>query len=160
MSTDTIEFAFLIDRQEWVPLVIDWWATKWRDRMSSDLERDAEFLRNSLKKDDFPIHIVATRDGEPVGSAALKFRELPDLFPQHQFWLGSVFTAPAQRGQGIASALCNRIIEIARERGHPHLFLQTENLGGGLYRKLGWQPITEFSYRDQQTLLMKKMLDS
>jgi len=159
MSTESLKFEYLADHAELVPLIIQWWATVWGDRMGPDLGRVAAQLHKSLGKDEFPIHIIATQDGEPVGSAALKLQELPELFPDYRYWLGSVFVAESHRGQGIASALSRRVVEMAREGELPHLYLQTVNLGGGLYNKLGWKPLQQFSYRNEQTLLMFKQLD-
>ncbi|MEQ8954583.1 MAG: GNAT family N-acetyltransferase [Gammaproteobacteria bacterium] len=158
MNADSLNFKYLADHEEWVPQVIDWWATVWGDRMGPDLSRDADHLRKSLNKDNFPIHIVATCGGEPVGTAALKLRELPELFPDCHYWLGSVFVIESHRAHGFATALSQRIVEIAREGELPHLYLQTVNLSGGLYRQLGWEAQQQFIYRGEQTLLMKKTL--
>ena len=72
--------------------------------------------------------------------------------------LGSVFVDEQHRGNSIASKLSKRIVELAKEKGLPHLYLQTIDLRGGLYAKLGWEPIREFNYKEEQTLLMLKKL--
>ncbi len=160
LTTDKmqIQFEYLADHPECVPLVIDWWRTVWSDRIGSDLARASEQLRSSLSRDELPINILAMLHERPVGTAALKLQEVEDLFPDKQYWLGSVFVDKTYRGVGIASALCMKIVQLAEQKGVPHLYLQTLDLDGGLYGKLGWKPVQLFNVRDEDTLLMIRKL--
>ena len=151
-----IKFEYLIDRPQDVPLVIHWWHSVWADRMGSDLDKATEQLRSSLGKSDLPVHILATLEGEPVGTATLKLQEQEKRFPDKHFWLGGVFVAQEHRGGNIASELSMEVVAMAQSRGIPHLYLQTVNLSGGLYTKLGWQRLMQFDDAGQQTLLMRK----
>ena len=153
-----MEFEYLADRPQDVSKVIAWWRTEWGSRMGSDIKSLETQLRKSLSKSELPIHIIATIDGNAVGTAALKLQEVAELFPDNQYWLGSVFVDEQHRGNSIASKLSKRIVELAKEKGLPHLYLQTIDLRGGLYAKLGWEPIREFNYKEEQTLLMLKKL--
>lgn len=153
-----MQFKFLADYPEHVDTVVDWWYTAWADRLGEDRERVCRQLRESLGRQDLPIHILAMSGSTPLGSAALKLQELGDLFPDKQYWLGSVFVDPAYRGDGIASSLTMKIVELAQERRLPHLYLQTVNLSGGLYTKLGWEAQQQFDYRGEATLLMLRQL--
>ena len=153
-----IEFEYLADRPEDTPLVVLWWYSVWADRMVPNLEKNVEQLAASLSKDDLPIHILAMADGVPVGTAALKLQEVGDLFPDKQYWLGSVYVAEHLRGMKIASKLSLKIVEIAQGWGLPHLYLQTQNLQGGLYTGLGWEPIEQFRFKHEDALLMRKEL--
>lgn len=153
-----VQFEFLSDRPEDVPLVIEWWQSVWADRIGPDGENVNEQLRASLSKQELPIHILATLHGKPIGIAALKLQELAELFPDKQYWLGSVFVVEEYRGYRFASALSQKIVEMARKQSLPHLYLQTLNLDGGLYAKLGWQPLQQFNYKDEEILLMVKQL--
>lgn len=155
-----LQFEFLADRSELVPQVISWWHTVWADRMGSDLERASEQLRASLSKDTLPIHLLVSHNGEAIGSAALKEQELEELFPDNKYWLGSVFVAEKHRGGGVASAITLEIVKLARAMELPHLYLQTLDLDGGLYSRLGWIPLQQFDFKQQQTLLMKKELQT
>jgi len=152
------EFEYLADRPEDVPLVIDWWRTVWADRMGSDIELARDQLRNSLSKTNLPIHILATLAGIPVGTAALKQHELTDVFPDYHYWLGSVFVKEDVRDGEIASEMSLHIVEMAKQLHLPHLYLQTLDLGGGLYSKLGWESVTVFTHMDEQALLMLRIL--
>jgi len=153
-----LKFEFLADRPQDVPLVIDWWRTVWADRMGSDIELARDQLRSSLSKTELPIHILAMLDGAPVGTAALKQHELADVFPDYHYWLGSVFVKDGVRGTQIASQMSLYILELAERLHLPHLYLQTIRLNGGLYSKLGWEPVTEFTHMDEHALLMFRTL--
>ena len=155
-----LEFEYLADRPDAVPLVIDWWRTVWADRMGDDIGLAREQLRSSLSKTELPIHIIAMLDGRPVGTAALKKQEIVEVFPDYQYWLGSVFVEQGSRGGQIASQMSLHVVEMARTLGFPHLYLQTINLSGGLYSKLGWEAVAEFSHMDEHALLMLKKLSS
>lgn len=126
--------------------------------MGSDIDLSIEQLSSSLGKTEFPIHILALDDDVPVGTAALKRQELPELFPDYHYWLGSVFVEEGSRGKDFASMLSIEISDIARSMGLPHLYLQTVSLDGGLYAKLGWKPLKEFTHMDEHALLMLKEL--
>ena len=149
-----VQFSYLADQPELVPQIIRWWHTVWTDRMGSDFSSLEQQLADSLSKTEFPIHIIASVDDEPVAVAALKRQELEELFPDKQHWLSSVYVDENWRGRQLGSRIAARAIELAREKGLPHLYLQTQNLSGGLYTKLGWQPIEQLSVRGDPTLLM------
>ncbi len=153
-----LEFHYLADRPEDVPLVIDWWRTIWADRMGNDIELAKEQLRTSLSKTELPIHILATVDGIPVGTGALKQHELAEVFPDYHYWLGSIFVEQRWRNGEIASMMSLHIADMAKQMQLPHLYLQTINPTGGLYSKLGWQPVREFTHMGERALLMFRSL--
>lgn len=152
-----IKFEYLADRPADVATVIDWWYSVWADRMGSK-ENAVRQLAASLGKEDLPIHMLATQGGKAIGTAALKNQELAELYPDRQYWLGSVYVDQAHRGGKLASQLSEHIAELARQRGLPHLHLQTINTSGGLYARLGWKAVEEFDYRGERTLLMIRKL--
>jgi GNAT superfamily N-acetyltransferase len=127
--------------------------------MGSDMRKLTREFRATLYRNRLPLNIVAVSDGRIIGTAALKDNEMLDVFPENRFWMGSVFVDPTWRGRGIATALANRIVEMARERHLPHLYLQTADISGGLYARLGWEPVERLMYRGTDTLLMIKHLD-
>ena len=154
-----LQFEYLVDHPDQVATVICWWQSVWADRMGTTEQAEA-ILRDSLSKDELPVHVLAMLDGKPVGSAALKNQELAELYPDCKYWLGSVFVDEAYRGGKIASALSEHIADLARQRHLPHLYLQTLNSSGGLYAKLGWQAIEAFEYRGERSLLMCRQLNN
>ena len=155
----SLQFHNLAQQPDLVPLVIRWWHTVWADRMGSDFESLENQLRQSLQQPEFPVHMIATVDDEPVAVAALKLHELEDLFPEKNYWLGSVFVDEAWRGEKMGTRITQCIIDLAERRGLPHLYLQTQNLTGGLYTNLGWQPLQTLTIHEEETLLMVKHLE-
>jgi GNAT superfamily N-acetyltransferase len=153
-----VQFSYLVDSPENAPMVIDWWRTIWADRMGDNIEHTVKQLQESLSKTELPIHVLAIVDGTPVGTAVLKKQEISEVFPDCQYWLGSVFVKEQSRGAHIATELSLHIVDLARRLGLPHLYLQTVDLDGGLYVNLGWRALQEFVYREEHTLLMLKKL--
>ncbi len=156
----SLQFANLADHPDLVPTVIRWWHSVWSDRMGPDLDSLERQLTESLSAEDYPVHVIALQDEQPVATAALKLHELEDLFPQNLYWLGSVFVTEQQRGARLGSRITEQIIQLARERQLPHLYLQTQNLSGGLYRQLGWEPLQTLTIKGEETLLMIKQLQT
>lgn len=153
-----LQFSYLVDHPELVPTVIRWWHSVWEDRMGSDFDSLENQLRDALGHKDYPVHVLARVGEEPVAVAVLKLHELEDLFPENMYWLGSVFVAESWRGGKVGSRIAERVVDIARERGLPHLYLQTQNLGGGLYARLGWKPLQKLTVQGEETLLMIRNL--
>lgn len=137
-----LAFVPLADRLDAIPLVAGWWFEEWgHERPGASRESFAADLRAEVRGDPFPVHLLALRDDSVVGVAVLKLHELADLYPDLRHWLTGVYVAPHSRRRGIASALAMRIVEAARALGVTTVHLQTEDLDGGLYAKLGWRPI-------------------
>ena len=150
----TLHVKTLFECPELSQTVVEWWNTVWADRMGSDLAKFERQLLGSMSQDKLPLLLIAFSGTEPVGTAALKLQELEDVYPDCQYWLGSVFVADEFRGRGYAAQLSMEVIRIAKARGLPHLYLQTSAKDGGLYAKLGWEPLQQFVHKHEETLLM------
>ncbi|HRW49914.1 MAG TPA: GNAT family N-acetyltransferase, partial [Caldilinea sp.] len=142
-----------------LPLVAGWLYTEWgrRDPGNSP-EATAERLAAELSRDRLPIVVVAAYNGVVVGTAALKLHELRDRFPELRHWLGGVYVSADARGHGIAGALVRHVEKLAIDRGITVLHLQTERLDGGLYARLGFQPIEQIKHRGIDVMVMVKPL--
>jgi GNAT superfamily N-acetyltransferase len=92
-----------------------------------------------------------------LGVAQLKLREM-SIYPEKEFWLGSLFVAPDFRGRGIGSALAEEIVVIAKNFGVEELYLQTEALDGGFYQGLGWKTIETVEYNSVRVAVMVRQL--
>ncbi len=149
-----LHFKTLFQCPQYSRTVVRWWSSVWADRMGSDLEKFERQLVGSMSEDKLPLLLIAFDGSTPIGTAALKLQELEDVYPNCQYWLGSVFVAEEFRGKGYAAQLSREIISNAKQRGLPHLYLQTSSLHGGLYAGLGWQPVQQFLHKNQATLLM------
>ncbi len=155
----TVHIAYLADHPADVPTVAGWLFDEWGYRRPGLTRQQViDDISSKLSRDTPPVQLVALRDVEPVGIAILKPHEVRHLFPDYRFWLGSVFVPAQARGSGIATALCRRVEQAARDLAIPRLHLQTERLDGGLYARLGFQPLTKFRDVDEDILLMTKDL--
>ena len=82
----------------------------------------------------------------PIGGGLLWFqpRHPSPRFPQtDQPYLLSVYTAPAARGRGVATAIVLDLIEIARGRGYVRVDLHATEMGRPLYERLGFRPTNQ-----------------
>lgn len=155
----SMRIEYLVDHPDVVPLVSDWIFDEWAHRRPQ-LTRTAHLAEVSaaLSRESVPIQLIALDQGIACGVAILKPHEMFNLFPDWHCWLGSVFVRTESRGRGVATLLCQRIETIARALGIPRLHLQTERLDGGLYAKLGFQPVKDVHHNGYHVLVMKKDL--
>jgi GNAT superfamily N-acetyltransferase len=73
-------------------------------------------------------------------------------------WLGGVYVDSDYRGQGVAKIVVNSVIEEAKSRGIKALYLQTEDLSGGLYAELGWKKLHQINSKGSEVIVMVKEL--
>ena len=151
-----MEVRFLADIPEAVPLISKWYFDEWgHEEAGNSVERIAERVRGMLNRDKIPLHVVAVEGGEVLGVSQLKIREM-SIYPEKEFWLGGVFVAPTARGRGLATRLVGECLDLAKRFRVETLYLQTEQLGGGLYAKLGWKPIEQVRYNGLDVLVMER----
>ena len=149
-----IDIEYLADHPEFVPQIATWYFHEWGHEELSVTEKDIrERLYTKLNKDRAPIPIIALTGGTLIGTAQLKICEM-DIYPDKEFWLGGVYVHSTARKQGVGKLLVKRIEEIAKQLGIKELFLQTGNLTGGLYAKLGWMPLGQIEYQGTNVLVM------
>lgn len=151
-----MKLEYLADHRELLPIIGQWYFEEWGYLSEGKtLEQDIQRLHIYLNKDKVPLMLLAIEDGTLLGAAQLKFREM-SIYPEKEHWVGGVYVAEAHRGKGIARQILSELIAIAKSLGVETLYLQTENLGGGLYRRMGWTPIEQVNYRGIDVLVMEK----
>ena len=154
-----LDFAYLADRPEAIPLVARWWFDEWGHlRPDRPIDKIAEQIREELNPDELPIQVLGLVGDEVAGVAVLKLHEMEDVYPDKQYWLGGVFVAPGNRRKGIGSAVAMKVVHIADSLGIRDLHLQTERLDGGLYARLGWRELEKVQYKGDDVLVMVKPL--
>ena len=155
----SLEYSFLADRIDAIPLVTRWYVDQWGYREPGNrLENEIERLKEYANRDRIPFILLATHGEEIVAAAQLKFREMAEMFPHKEHWLGGVYVAAEHRGRGYASQLVRKVAELAPTYGVRTLHLQTEALDGGLYARLGWMPFTQVNSNGQEVLVMERQL--
>ncbi len=153
-----MKLEYLADHPGLLPTVAQWYFEEW-GYLSEEktLEQDIQRLQIYLNKDKVPLILLAIQDGELVGAAQLKFREM-SIYPEKEHWVGGVYVAEAHRGKGIARQILLELIAIAKSLKIETLYLQTEHLNGGLYGRMGWMPIEQVNYRGIEVLVMEKSI--
>jgi GNAT superfamily N-acetyltransferase len=153
-----LNFEFLVDRQDSIPVVAKWYFEEWGYNVpGNSIEQSIDRITRKVNREQPPLHILAVEDGKVLGVAQLKLHEM-DIYPEQEFWLGGLFVSPISRSKGIGSALTNKIATIAADFGVKDLYLQTEALDGGLYQQLGWHVIETVGYKGMHVAVMVKTL--
>lgn len=159
LSTMSIEFSFLADHRDALPVIARWYFEQWGHLIEDEtLEQSNERLHNSLNRDRIPFILVATLAGEVIGCAQLKFREMADMFPEKEHWIGGVYVSSKHRGRGFGSKIAEEIAVLAPKYGVETLHLQTERLDGGIYARLGWVPTNQVNNHGLEVLVMERRL--
>ncbi|MFQ5549564.1 MAG: GNAT family N-acetyltransferase [Woeseia sp.] len=154
-----IQFAFLADRVQAIPVISRWYYDEWGHLVQDDsIERTRDRIEEYMNRDEIPFILLATKDNEIVGLAQLKFHEMAEMFPDKEHWLGGLYVAANHRGQGYGSLIVEQIAKMAPTYGVQTLYLQTEALDGGLYARLGWTPYARVNNRGLNVLVMERQL--
>jgi len=156
-----MKFVKLNQHPEMIETIATWWFNEWFRLYPEDTTQEmaTQSLRDKLDLGEpLPHILVAIENGKPIGTASLKLHELKNHFPDTQNWLGSVYTDNPARGAGLASQLVKEIENVARSKEISTLHLQTERLDGGLYKRLGWQTVTQLYDRGGDVLVMNKTI--
>jgi len=153
-----MRFILLADIESALPQIAQWYSDEWgyigEGRSTEELELK---LRSYLNRDQRPLIMLAQEGKEIVGAAQVRFHEM-DIYPEREHWLGGVYVAPKHRGKQIGGSLVKAIIDKAKTLNIRSLNLQTEDMSGGLYRSLGWQPVEQVTYHGIKVLVMEKLL--
>lgn len=153
-----LSFACLADRPEALETIAGWYFNEWGYlRPGAGPERIAAKLEGSMHRDRLPLVVLAVDGRELFAAAELKYHEM-DVYPEREHWLGGVYVAPGYRGLGIAARLIEHAVTRAIALGVEVLHLQTERRDGGLYTRLGWQPVEHVNYRGIDVLLMERRI--
>jgi GNAT superfamily N-acetyltransferase len=152
-----MQFQYLTDRPDAARRVARWYFEEWGYlHKEGSLEKTLEGVRRYLNRGVMPYILLATDGDAVMGAAQLKYREMAETFPDYEHWLGGVYVVPEYRDRAVGSALADEIARRAPSCGVDTLYLQTERLDGGLYRKLGWKPITRVKVRGPEVLVMRR----
>ena len=149
-----MDFVLLADAPEALDTVALWYFEQWcRDSGRYSLEQVRQKLAQSTSTQGPPMLVLAKGHGVLVGAAELKIREMP-AFADYEFWLGGVYVAEHARGKGLASALVNEVLDRAKQAGIRRLYLQTEDLSGGVYLRHGFTALQQAESYGAKVLVM------
>ncbi|GIU11553.1 N-acetyltransferase [Shewanella sp. c952] len=153
-----MQLLLLSEIPEAIAQIAQWYSDEWgyigEGRSTVELEQK---LTDYLNSDKLPLIIIAQEKQKLIGAAQLRFHEM-DIYPDREHWLGGVYVEASSRGQGVAERLIEAIIDKARLLGVESINLQTEDISGGLYKKLGWQAVEQVTYHGINVLVMEKSI--
>jgi len=87
------------------------------------------------------VVFVAEAEGQIVATSGVSLVSRPPgstSFSQSEGYVTNVYTVPAWRGKGVATALLNATIGYAKHQGARLVFLHTSDAGRPVYEKLGF----------------------
>ncbi|NQZ07992.1 MAG: GNAT family N-acetyltransferase [Algicola sp.] len=149
-----MKLLLLADEPSAAATVATWYFNEWcKDTGRYDKDEVEKKVYASTNRDKPPLLVLAKEDDTLIGAAELKFREM-DIYPQFEHWIGGVYVDENHRGKGVAFKLVSEVIAKARSVGVKKLYLQTEDLSGGLYARMGFKPIEEADSNGVKVLVM------
>lgn len=153
-----MKIELLADDVSVIDTISKWYYEQWcqdSDRYSMD-EIIAK-VSASVNRDKLPMILLLKQGNILIGTAELKRHEMP-CYPQYEYWLGGVYIKQSARGQGAASYLTQSALIHAKALGVKQLYLQTDALNGGLYRKLGFTAVEiNQTYGDTVLVMVAKL---
>ncbi len=153
-----MELEFLADNENAIPILANWYFSEWGYvEKGNTLDKVTDKLYGYLNTDKIPLIILAIEEGEILGAAQLRYREM-DIYPEKEHWLGGVYVSQNHRGNKIAEQIIHKVVTVAKNLNVHKLHVQTQHLGGGLYRHLGWRPIEQVNYRGMNVLVMENQI--
>jgi GNAT superfamily N-acetyltransferase len=134
----TINIVELLDRPEFIPIVVRWIRDEWPD--SRDDRAVEERLCGSRQRGTLPLALVAISGSAPVGFMSLTLYE-KGIEQARPHWIDALYVEPTHRGQGLGQRLLQAAEETAPLLGITTLFALTEI--PRLYHKCGWRDVEE-----------------
>ena len=154
MST-TVEH--LAGHRELLPTIQAWFESEWPGYYGPGQRGNAQSdVLAYCNRGGLPVGLVAFREGEACGFAALK----SDAFPSHPHlmpWTGAGYVVPSLRRQGIGAELMLALEREARSLGYPRLYCAT-GTSVSLLMRCGWQVIDRVAHDGQQISVFEKAL--
>ncbi len=154
---ENLTFVFLADRPDAIPTVAEWDYEEWGKVPGNSVRKTIKRINSKLNRDKPPLYILAISKGRVLGFAQFKRSGISNS-PEKDFWLGGTFVSPEFRGCGVGSALADKVAELAKDFGVKNLYLQTEALDGGLYKRLGWNVMETIEYDNLRVVVMVRQL--
>ncbi len=153
-----IRYILLADDADALKVVSRWYYDEWAGKIPGiSINTIKEKLSQYGNRDCAPLLVVADDDGEFVAAAELKIREM-SIYPDREYWIGGVYVTESHRGRGLATRMVQEVIRRAKEIGIETLHLQSEQLDGGLYTRIGFTPIEQVEYGGHQVVVMEYIL--
>ena len=150
-----MEFKLLGHKPDAQGIIAKWYFDEWGYLINAKSADEVVLkIQEYLNTGGIPLVVLAIENSKIIGTANLKYREM-SIPPNKEHWLGGVYVAKRHRGKGAASMIVKEAVSLEKSFGITTLHLQTEDLGSGLYKHLGWIPIEQMNYRSLDVLVME-----
>ncbi len=142
---------------EVLPVLEQWFEAEWPSYYGAGGPGSAgQDLRSYANGNGLPVGVVAFRNGETCGVAALKADSIEsrrDLSP----WAAAGFVKPSERRQGIGSQLLAALEMEARALGFPYIYCGTST-AESLLKRRGWQLLERIVHEGKDLGIYRKAL--
>jgi GNAT superfamily N-acetyltransferase len=112
----------------------------------AQFESASEAYFDKALQDGSYVAMLAEIEGRIAGGGGVVIANWPgsplNLEPKRA-WILNIYVEPAHRGQGLAKAITQALIEWCRKNGFSSVALHASEYGRGLYEKLGFHPTNE-----------------
>jgi len=153
----SMRIDYLSEHPGFIPTLARWHQEEWAHFSSHrTVEGRIECYRGFGRRA-VPTAFVAYEGSEPMGSANLVAHDMETRM-QLTPWLASVYVSPGFRRRGIATGLCERVVEEARALGFEKLYLFTPDQEA-FYARRGWKTLERVEYRRCMVVIMSIDLD-
>ena len=150
-----MNFVLLADEPEAAATVARWYFDEWgAESPGVTVEKVIKQVSLASSRETAPLIVLAKKDGKVIGAAELKIREMK-IYPDYEYWIGGVYIHSEERGLGVGSLLVRNLLGRAAAAGIQTLYLQTMDLTGGIYARLGFQSIEQVNHAGTDVLVMR-----
>lgn len=138
MADRACRIAFLADRPDLIPALIDWFVAEWEPHYGATGPGDAASdLSRCLNRHSLPVAMLALDSDEtPLGTVALKAESVGSELGVGP-WLAAFLVAPEHRGRRVGTALVAAIESEAARLGFAEIYTSTDSAESLLVRR-GW----------------------
>jgi len=151
-----MNFVLLADEPAAATTVARWYFDEWgAESPGVTIEKVIKQVSLASSRETAPLIVLAKKEGKVIGAAELKIREMK-IYPDYEYWIGGVYIHSEERGLGVGSLLVRNVLGRAAAAGIRTLYLQTMDLTGGIYARLGFQPVEQVNYAGTDVLVMSR----
>ncbi len=154
--SSSVRIECLAHHPELLPLLTVWFQSEWPAYYGPSGPGDAEADLRAFSTGSVPVGLVAFRDGELCGVAALKAQSIashPDIGP----WAGAGFVPKEHRRQGIGARLLDGVETVAKELGFVRIYCATSTAASLLERN-AWRLSEHITHDGELIAIYEKTL--
>lgn len=135
----TLKTGLLIDHSETLSALAKLYEAQWPHWYNAKGASARADLAERLRRDGFPLGIVATMDAEVAGTCALTASS-GGVVTERSPWVGGLLVRPRYRHRGVGQALIERARQEAKRLGHRRIYALTAD-AERLFLRAGWTQI-------------------